>query len=68
METFLFLLSFFLILLGGTVTILFWIPKLVNQARLREMLGSRYPLVFFVYLANGPLLIFLGMFLLIRFT
>jgi len=49
------------------ITVLFWVPGIVNRARLHEVLGQRYPLIYIVYVANGPLLVFLGLFLLLRF-
>ena len=61
------LLAIALMLFGGVITVLFWVPGIINRPRLREMLGQRYPLIFIVYVANGPLLVFLGLFLLLRF-
>ena len=54
-----------LILFGLTVTIAFWLPGLIDRNRLRTVLGKRYPLVYVVYIANGPLLILLGLLLLL---
>ena len=54
-----------LILFGLTVTIAFWLPGLIDRNRLRTVLGKRYPLVYVVYIANGPLLIILGLLLLL---
>jgi hypothetical protein len=65
--TILSLLAIVLIIVGGGITVLFWIPRIINRARLREMLGQRYPFIFIVYVANGPLLLILGLFLLFRF-
>lgn len=55
-----------LILFGLAVTIAFWLPGLIDRNRLRSVLGKRYPLVYVVYTANGPLLILLGLLLLTR--
>ena len=55
------------IIVGGEITVLFWIPGIINRAKLREMLGQRYPLIFIIYAACGPFLLFLGLFLLLRF-
>jgi TM2 domain-containing membrane protein YozV len=55
-----------LILFGLTVSIVFWLPGLIDRNRLRTVLGKRYPLVYVVYTANGPLLILLGLLLLAR--
>ena len=52
---------------GGAITVLFWVPKIINRSRLKEVLGQRYPMIYFVYIANGPLLLLLGLFLLMRF-
>ncbi len=56
-----------LAILGLFVSVAFWIPRLCNRTRLKEMLGSRYPVVYAVYIANGPLLLLLGAILLITF-
>lgn len=61
------LLALALIIIGGGISVLFWVPGIINRAKLREVLGQRYPLIFIVYVANGPLLVFLGLFLLLRF-
>ena len=55
------------VLFGGVVSIAFWIPRLLNKNRLKEIFGSRYPIVYIVYFANGPLLFLFGLLLLIRF-
>lgn len=55
-----------LIFFGLTVSIVFWLPGLIDRNRLRTVLGKRYPLVYVIYTANGPLLILLGMLLLAR--
>jgi hypothetical protein len=52
---------------GALVSVAFWIPKLVNRPRLRSLLGAKYPFVYFIYIANGPLLLILGLFLFLRF-
>lgn len=56
-----------LAILGLSISVAFWIPRLCNRTRLKEMLGSRYPVVYVVYVANGPLLLLLGAILLITF-
>lgn len=56
-----------LMLVGTLVSILFWVPRLVDRARLREILGSRYPLVYLVYSANGPVLVAAGAALLYKY-
>jgi len=56
-----------LAIVGLAISVAFWIPRLCNRARLREILGSRYPVVYVVYIANGPLLLLLGAILLITF-
>lgn len=52
---------------GGAVSVLFWLPSLVDRRRLRELLGRRYPLIYLVYSANGPLLVVAGIVLLVRY-
>jgi hypothetical protein len=56
-----------LILTGGLVSVGFWIPALIDRPRLRAMLGPRYPLVYLVYSANGPLLLVSGVLLVLRY-
>ena len=56
-----------LAIVGLAISVAFWIPRLCNRPRLKEMLGSRYPVVYVVYIANGPLLLLLGAILLITF-
>jgi len=53
-----------LMVLGLVVSIVFWIPALFNRNRVREVMGKRYPLVYVVYIANGPMLILFGLLLL----
>lgn len=55
-----------LILTGGVVSVGFWIPGLINRSKLREMLGARYPLVYLVYSANGPVLLVAGILLVMK--
>lgn len=56
-----------LLLFGGAVSVLFWLPWLVDRAKLRELLGRRYPLVYLVYTANGPLLVAAGIVFLTKY-
>jgi|GEM_PF-706772 len=46
---------------GFAITIAFWIPGLINKVRLKETMGGKYPLVYVIYLANGPALMLLGL-------
>ena len=55
-----------LILTGGVVSVGFWVPGLINRPRLKEMLGVRYPLVYLVYSANGPVLLVAGILLVMK--
>lgn len=57
------ILSPALILVGAAVTILFWVPGLVNRVRLKDILGKQYPMIYMIYVANGPLLLLLGILL-----
>ncbi|MBU0673588.1 MAG: hypothetical protein KJ950_02960 [Proteobacteria bacterium] len=56
-----------LILTGGLVSVAFWVPKLVNRVWLRELLGKRYPVIYVIYLANGPILLSAGLLLVWRY-
>lgn len=55
-----------LILIGGVVSVGFWVPGLINRPKLKEMLGVRYPLVYLVYSANGPVLLVAGILLVMK--
>ncbi len=61
------ILGIILMAVGGVVSILFWIPKVVNRPRLKELLGSRYPMIYVIYMANGPMLLLLGLLILLFF-
>lgn len=67
MHTIFATIGLILAIVGLAVSVAFWIPRLCNRARLKEMLGSRYPIVYVVYVANGPMLLLLGAILLIFF-
>jgi hypothetical protein len=54
-----------LILFGVAVSIVFWIPGIFNKERVKDVMGNRYPLVYVVYIANGPMLILFGLLLLL---
>jgi hypothetical protein len=54
-----------LMLFGSIVSIVFWIPGIFDRAQIKDIMGKRYPLVYVVYLANGPMLIFFGLLLLL---
>jgi len=50
-----------LMLFGGVVSIVFWIPSIFNRQKIKAVLGIRYPLVYVVYIANGPMLVLFGL-------
>ena len=61
-----FIAGIVLIFTGGLVTVVFWIPWLIDRQKLKELLGPRYPLVYLVYSANGPVLLLAGVILLLK--
>jgi hypothetical protein len=67
MHTFFAITGMILATIGLLISVLFWIPGICNRKRLKEMLGSRYPVVYVVYIANGPLLLVLGLILAWKF-
>ncbi|MFA7384044.1 MAG: hypothetical protein WC001_11395 [Desulfurivibrionaceae bacterium] len=67
MHTIFTALGLILAITGLAVSVAFWIPGLCNRTRLKEMLGSRYAILYVVYIANGPLLLLLGLILLKTF-
>ncbi len=54
-------LGLLLIFIGLVVTVAFWIPQLINKAKFKAILGKRYPVIYFVYITNGPLLAIMGL-------
>jgi len=54
-----------LMFFGLVVSIVFWVPGIFDRNRIKEVMGKRYPLVYIVYIANGPLLILFGFLLII---
>jgi hypothetical protein len=54
-----------LMFFGLVISIVFWVPKIFDRNRIKEVMGKRYPLVYIVYIANGPLLILFGFLLII---
>ncbi|MFA6284821.1 MAG: hypothetical protein WC633_11815 [Desulfurivibrionaceae bacterium] len=67
MHTIFTTIGLILALVGLVISVAFWMPRFCNRRRLREMFGSRYPVVYVVYVANGPMLLLLGAILLIFF-
>ena len=64
---FLLVCGIMLIITGGAVSIAFWIPGLINRAKIKEFLGDRYWLVYVVYSANGPVLLMAGVLLIVKY-
>ena len=56
-----------LICIGLTITVLFWVPGVFDRHRFKEILGPRYPIIFFVYSANGPFVLLAGILLVVRY-
>ena len=54
-------IGLFLIFIGLVVSVSFWIPQLVNKPKLKAILGKRYPIIYFVYITNGPFLAIMGL-------
>ena len=54
-----------LIFFGLIVSIVFWIPGIINKEKIKNVMGARYPLVYVVYIANGPLLMLFGLLLIV---
>ena len=57
-------IALFLIFVGLIISIVFWIPQLVNKPKLKSILGKRYPIIYFVYISNGPFLVLIGLLML----
>ena len=59
------ILGTMLMLMGLVVSIVFWIPGIFDRNRIKNLMGKRYPLIYVVYIANGPLLMFFGFLLIL---
>ena len=54
-----------LMFFGLVVSTVFWIPSIFDRNKIKEVMGKRYPLVYVVYAANGPLLMLFGILLIV---
>ena len=54
-----------LMFFGLVVSIVFWIPGIFDRQKIKELMGKRYPMVYVVYIANGPMLMLLGFLLIL---
>lgn len=54
-----------LMFFGLVVSIVFWMPGILNKEKMKNIMGDRYALVYVIYIANGPLLILFGLLLIV---
>ena len=54
-----------LMFIGLVVSIVFWMPGILNKEKMKNIMGDRYALVYVIYIANGPLLILFGLLLIV---
>ena len=54
-----------LMFFGLIISIVFWIPGIFDRQKIKELMGKRYPMVYVVYIANGPMLMLLGFLLIL---
>lgn len=47
-------------MVGTVVSLIFWVPGFINKSHLRQIMGHRYPMIYFIYFTNGPLLLIIG--------
>jgi hypothetical protein len=59
------IMGILLMLVGVAISICFWLPGLVNRNTIKAAMGKRYPLVYVIYIANGPMLFLFGLLLII---
>ncbi len=52
------------VVIGTIVSLIFWIPGLIDKGQLKEIMGPRYNMIYFIYFTNGPFLLGLGVFIL----
>jgi hypothetical protein len=54
-----------LMFIGLVVSIVFWMPGILNKEKMKNIMGDRYALVYVIYIANGPMLILFGLLLIV---
>lgn len=54
------IVGIFFVIVGTVVSLIFWIPGFINKNHLRQIMGTRYPIIYFIYFSNGPLLLIIG--------
>ncbi|RJX29851.1 MAG: hypothetical protein C4531_09980 [Desulfurivibrio sp.] len=54
------IVGIFFVVVGTVISLLFWVPGLINKDHLRQIMGQRYPMIYFIYFTNGPLLLLIG--------
>ena len=52
------------VVIGTIVSLIFWVPGLIDKKQLKEIMGPRYNMVYLIYFTNGPFLLALGAFIL----
>ena len=48
------------VVVGTVISIIFWIPGIIDRKQLKKIMGNRYPMIFFIYITNGPVLLAIG--------
>ncbi|MCB2184049.1 MAG: hypothetical protein KQH63_18650 [Desulfobulbaceae bacterium] len=48
------------VVIGTIVSLIFWIPGIIDKKQLKQIMGNRYSLIYFIYFTNGPLLLIIG--------
>ncbi len=48
------------VVIGTIVSMIFWVPGLIDKRQLRQIMGNRYSMIYFIYFTNGPLLLIIG--------
>ncbi|MBU4260753.1 MAG: hypothetical protein KKC76_02595 [Proteobacteria bacterium] len=54
------IVGIFFVVVGTVISLIFCVPGLINKDHLRQIMGQRYPMIYFIYFTNGPLLLIIG--------
>ncbi|MEW6288794.1 MAG: hypothetical protein AB1545_02945 [Thermodesulfobacteriota bacterium] len=54
------IVGIFFVVVGTVISVIFWVPGVINKSQLRQIMGHRYPMIYFIYFSNGPLLLIIG--------
>jgi len=43
------IVGIFFVVVGTVISLIFWVPGFINKDHLRQIMGHRYPMIYFIY-------------------